>query len=83
MKVKTLRAHNNLQGVHKEGDVYLSPYPVAAIKFGYVEEVGDAERTVESLKSEAEDRNIDLPEKGSGKKGAVVKADILKAVKNA
>lgn len=79
-KVKTLRPHRNIHGQHKEGDVYQHARPSTDIKFGYVAEV---EPTVAELKETAEAQNIDLPKKGSGKKGAVVKADIAKAVDEA
>ena len=80
IKVKTLRPHRNIHGQHKEGDEYQHARPATDIKFGYVEEVPP---TVAELKETAEAQNIELTKKGSGKKGAVVKADIEKAVKSA
>ena len=83
MKVKTLKPHRNAKGSHRVGDEYETNHPKAAIKFGYVEELGPEARTVEDLKSEADDRNIELPKKGRGKSGGVVKADIVEAVTEA
>ena len=63
--------------MHDVGDEYQHDRPATDIRFGYVERVHP---TVTELKDEAEARNIDLPKEGSGKNGAVVKADIAKAV---
>lgn len=79
-RVKTLRPHRNIHGQHKEGDEYQHTRPATDIKFRYVEEVPP---TVVELKKTAEAQNIELPKKGSGKKGAVLKADIAKAVEDA
>lgn len=79
-KVKTLKEHRNVHGIHKDGDEYDHDAPEMDIHFGYVELV---EPTIDELKAEAEDRNIELPKKGSGKDGAVIKADIKKAVEKA
>lgn len=79
-KVKTLRNHRNVHGVHKTGDVYRHARPSIDIHFGYVKEV---EPTVAEMKDEAAERDIDLPTKGSGKSGGVVKADIAKAIDEA
>ena len=79
-KVKTLKPHRNIYGVHAEGDEYEHKNPSADIHFGYVTEV---EPTLNELKAEAEERNIALPTKGSGKNGSVVKADIEEAVEKA
>lgn len=79
-KVKTLRWHQNVHGVHAVGDEYEHARPATDVGFGYVELV---EPTVPELKDEAEERNIELPKKGTGKRGAVVKADIAKAVDEA
>ena len=79
-KVKTLRWHQNVHGVHAVGDEYEHARPATDVGFGYVELV---EPTVAELKDEAGERNIELPKEGSGKGGAVVKADIAKAVDEA
>ena len=79
-KVKTLRWHQNVHGVHAVGDEYQHAYPATDVAFGFVELV---EPTVAELKDEAEERNIELSKKGTGKSGAVVKADIAKAVDEA
>ena len=79
-KVKTLKPHRNMHGVHKEGDQYNHALPATDVKFGYVEIV---DPTVSELKAEAEERKIDLPKKGSGKKGAVLKNDIAEAIEKA
>lgn len=79
-QVKTLKPHRNVHGIHAEGDQYEHNRPASDIKFGYVEQV---QPTVDALKTEAEERNIELPKKGSGKGGTVIKADIVKAVEKA
>jgi len=79
-KVRTLRWHQNVHGVHEVDDEYQHARPETDVGFGYVELV---EPTVAELKDEAGERNIELPEKGSGKGGAVVKADIATAVDEA
>lgn len=78
-KVKTLLPHKNVHGVHKKNEEYAHARPAMDIKFGYVEAV---EPTVAELKAEAEERGISLPTKGSGTNGAVVKADVAKAVED-
>ena len=79
-KVKTLSWHQNVHGVHAVGDEYQHASPTTDIHFGHVELV---EPTVAELRDEAEERNIELPKKGSGRGGSVVKADIAKAVDEA
>lgn len=79
-KVKTLKPHRNMYGVHKKGDQYNHDRPANDVKFGYVEIV---DQTKSELVAEAEERNIDLPKKGSGKNGAVVKDDIAEAIEKA
>ena len=79
-KVKTLKPHRNMHGVHKEDDQYNHDRPANDVRFGYVEIV---DPTVSELKAEAEERNIELPKKGSGKKGAVVKDDIAETIEKA
>lgn len=76
-KVKTLRPHRNVHGVHATSDTYRHDSPAMDIKFGYVEKV---EPTVDEMKAEAEERNIELPTKGSGANGGVIKDDIAKAI---
>lgn len=79
-KVKTLRWHRNVHGVHEVGDVYQHDRPASDVHFGLVEII---KPTVPELKEKAANRNIELPKEGSGKSGGIVKADIVEAIEKA
>lgn len=79
-KVKTLKAHSNRFGVHAEGDVYAHPAPKIDIHFGHLELVPLADQTVAEIEAEAERREVELPTKGTGKRGRAVKANLVEAV---
>lgn len=80
MKVRTLKEHRNITGAHAVGDEYESRDPSSDIRFGYVEPVPVSDLTIPEIVAKADEDGTDLPTKGSGKGGRVVKDDLIKAV---
>ena len=93
MKVRTRRQHYGSQGQKWEGDEYEINEVDAKtlIDMGVVEEVEAKENggggskpltdhSVEELEQIVKDDEVALPEKGSGKDGAIIKQDLVKAI---
>ena len=66
-KVKTLKPHRNIHGIHKDGDVYDHARPDMDIKFGFVE--GTEGEADENPKASAKSRPTKADSSESDQKG--------------